>query len=301
LSVAAVGRTLRGMARRPIVPSELMRGPFTLVEAARAGLSWKQLQGASWRRLDTGMYVWAGLADSPLLSLAAICRRLPAAAAFSGRTAGWLHGLDLSPCNPVEVSVPPTCGVSIRSGVSIHRTELLDSEITNRRGLPATSALRTLADLAGRSTLTEAVVIADMALHASLVRLHELRTYSATHQRRRGVAQLRRIAEFAEPAAESPMETRLRMLLVLSGLPRPQVQVSLHDERQRFVGRVDLYYPEQRLAVEYDGGIHRDKLVDDDRRQNRLLDAGYLLLRFTAGDVLRQPASVVGLVRSAIR
>ena len=59
------------------------------------------------------------------------------------------------------------------------------------------------------------------------------------------------------------METRLRLLLVLSGLPRPHAQVRITDEAGRFLGRPDLCYPEQRLCLEYDGGAHRENLVAD--------------------------------------
>ncbi len=96
------------------------------------------------------------------------------------------------------------------------------------------------------------------------------------------------------------METRLRLLLVLAGLPRPHTQVPLYDDRGRFLGRPDLYYPDQRLCLEYDGGTHRDSLVEHDRRQNRLVNAGYRLLRFTAGDVQRAPDTVVTQVRAAL-
>ena len=64
------------------------------------------------------------------------------------------------------------------------------------------------------------------------------------------------------------------------------------------MGRPDLFYPAQRLAIEYDGGIHRDKLVEDNRRQNLLLSAGIGLLRFTRADVYGAPDSVVGQVRA---
>ena len=60
--------------------------------------------------------------------------------------------------------------------------------------------------------------------------------------------QLRQVVAWAEPATESAMETRLRMCLVLAGLPRPQVQVPLHDDHGRFLGRADLYYPERTCA-----------------------------------------------------
>ncbi|HUE60748.1 MAG TPA: DUF559 domain-containing protein, partial [Acidimicrobiales bacterium] len=115
--------------------------------------------------------------------------------------------------------------------------------------------------------------------------------------RRHGIRTMRRVVELVEPAAESAMESRLRMLLVLAGLPRPRAQVVIHDESGRFVGRPDLYYDRHRLGIEYDGAVHRDSLAKDNRRQNRLLNAGVRLLRFTAADVLGDPASVVTQVR----
>lgn len=89
--------------------------------------------------------------------------------------------------------------------------------------------------------------------------------------------------------------------LILARLPRPEVQVPLHDERGRFIGRPDLYYPAHRIGLEFDGGTHRDSLVEDNRRQNRLLNAGYRLLRFTAADVYNHPDEVIAQVRAALR
>jgi very-short-patch-repair endonuclease len=251
--------------------------------------------------LGSGLYRWVGLKESPLLALTAVARRLPAGAAFSGRTAAWVHGLDMAPCDPIEVTIPEPLGSGRRAGAWVRRAALGCEEIVLRRGLPTTSALRTVVDLGGRDPLTEGVVAADMALHAALVSIVELRTYVTEHPGEKGIARLRRVVELAEPKAESAMETRLRMLLVLARLPRPEVQVSLHDERGRFLGRPDLLYRAQRLAVEYDGGNHRDRMVDDNRRQNGLVGAGFRLLRFTAADVYGNPDIAVTQVRNAIR
>jgi hypothetical protein len=150
------------------------------------------------------------------------------------------------------------------------------------------------------TTLTEGVVAADLFLHARLVTIAELLTYVGEHPGVRGIARLRRVVDLAEPKAESPMESRLRMLLVLAGLPRPEVQVSIHDDEGRFLGRPDLLYRPERLAIEYDGGNHRDRLVDDNRRQNALVGAGFRLLRFTAADVYGTPESVVRSIRSTV-
>ena len=69
--------------------------------------------------------------------------------------------------------------------------------------------------------------------------MNQLRQWIDSHRGYRGIETLRRALEFAEPAAESPMETKLRMLLILAGLPRPRVQVSLRDDSGIFIARPD--------------------------------------------------------------
>jgi hypothetical protein len=243
------------------------------------------------------VYVWAGLPDTPELKIEAARRRLPPVAVFSGLTAAWLHGLDVGGCEPIEVTIPKSSGVSARSGIEVRRARLGPKEVVSVRGKQATNILRTLSDLSIRLSVTEAVVVTDMALHAGVVSLRDLKALCVRRARFFGVASLRRVVGLAEPASESPMESRLRMVLVLGGLPRPQAQTSLHDGKGRLLGRPDLYYPSHRLALEYDGNIHRTSLVEDNRRQNRLVAGGIRLLRFTAGDVLHNPDSITTQVR----
>ena len=92
------------------------------------------------------------------------------------------------------------------------------------------------------------------------------------------------------------METRLRWLLIQAGLPRPEVQTKLLGG----AFRVDLYYPEARLILEYDGSNHRERLVEDNRRQNLLVNAGYQLLRFTTADIYKHADVTVAQVRAAL-
>lgn len=271
-----------------------------LSEARRNGLDRWHLKGDSWHKLGPRTFVAAHIADTPLLRLGAASLRLPRDAAFSGLTAAWLHGLDVEPCDPIEAIAPPAAGISARAGILIRRCALDSSEVVKARGLPVTSILRTLRDLSLRLSLTEAVVVTDMALHARLTSAEALSKAVGRSSGCQGVRQLRQVLEFMEPATESPMETRLRMLLILGGLPRPEVQVDIRDRWHRFVGRPDLYYRKHRLGLEYDGGIHRETLVEDNRRQNRLLETGIRLLRFTAGDVFNRPDVVLTQVASAL-
>ncbi len=145
----------------------------------------------------------------------------------------------------------------------------------------------------------DALIAIDMAVHRGLTRVDDLKRHADAAKGGPGAHRLRSLALLAA-AAESPMETRLRWTLIHAGLPCPQVQTNLRDREQRFVGRADLYYPDAQLILEYDGANHRDRLVEDNRRQNLLINAGYQLLRFTATDIHQRPEVIVAQVRSAL-
>jgi len=160
--------------------------------------------------------------------------------------------------------------------------------------------LRTLCDLCIQHSLIESVVFADTALHKRLVTIAALTGWVATSAHQHGIKRLRTVLRYVEPKAASQMETRMRMRLVLSRLPRPEAQVPIYDGR-RFLGRLDLYYRDARLGLEYDGSTHKDSVAEDNRRQNLLLGAGVRLLRFTAGDIYNSPDVVVAQVRRELR
>ena len=287
------------MARRPRIPPELTRRPFCLDEARVAGLTLSCLRGRAWRRLGAELYCWSGLREDHWLLLSAWQRLLPPEAVFAGATAAWLLGLDLRPNDPVEIVVPARSGIRSRDGLSVRRCAISRREIVSVRGLRATELRRTISDICLRWPAVEALVAIDMVVALGLTDAAALRRHAEKTKGRPGARRLRSRAALSAPA-ESPMETRLRWLLIQAGLPRPDVQRDLRDSEQRFVGRADLYYPRARLVLEYDGGNHRERLVEDDRRQNMLINAGFRLLRFTAADIHHRPDIVVAQVREAL-
>jgi very-short-patch-repair endonuclease len=276
-----------------LFPPELTSRAFTVEEARSHGLTEDHLRGRGWRRLGRLVYSRSEIASNPITVLQAALHRLPFDAVFCGRTAAFLHGLVAAPLIAIEAAVPPYAKTSHLVGITIRRREVPDDEVDICEGLPITSALRTAVDYGCNFDVVEAVSLIDAALHQGLVTKERLERWSYVHRGYRGVARLRRAIELSEPATESPMETRLRLLIVLGGLPRPEVQVTLP------FGRADLYYPDHRLVIEYDGGTHRDSLVADNRRQNRLINAGYRILRFTAPDVFGAGVSVLTAIRAA--
>jgi very-short-patch-repair endonuclease len=280
------------------VPAELRDGPFTVSEARRIGFKWRSLQANTWRRLSRGQYAWTQIPDDTELQLKAAQRRLPSQFAFSGRTAAWILGLDLSPCDPIEAIVPRNISVRCRTGMRVRRASLAEGDVIQRRGFRLTNTLRTLTDLGSDRDLVESVVALDLALHAGLIGMEALKSHIEKSSGAKGVRRLRRAVSLADSRSESPMETRLRVQLVCARLPAPEVQVELHDKTGRFLGRADLYYSDVKLVVEFDGQNHKDRIAADLRRQNALLNAGYHVLRFTAAD-LHVKGSVAAQVRSA--
>lgn len=230
------------MGRTPRIPEQLTRRPFSLDDARRAGVSKSSLRGKSWRHLGSELYCWQRLTMDPMMVLSAWRGQLPDDAVFAGKTAAWLHGLDLEPLNPIELIVPSSSGVRSRAGLEVRRCDLPPCDVATVRGLAATTVHRTLFDLCLRLPTVEALAALDAGAQARFVDCESLRRYAEQVDGRAGARRLRSLAAFAEPA-ESPMETRLRWLLLQAGLPRPEVQSDLHDAKGRFIGRADLYSP----------------------------------------------------------
>jgi very-short-patch-repair endonuclease len=284
---------------RLLISDPLRIRPFTVAEARQSGLRWRSLQTSSWRRLSRGQYASSALEHDIALRLKAAQQRLPIQGAFSGHTAAWILGLDLPPCDPIEATVPRDMAVRSRAGMRIRRASLTDSDVISRRGFRLTNNLRTITDLGSGRNLVESVVALDMALHARLVAQADLAHYIHANRGAKGVARLRRAFALSDARAESPMETRLRLELILARLPAPELQVDLRTRSGAFIARADLYYPDVRLVIEFDGQQHKERLTADLRRQNAMLDAGYHLRRFTAAD-LQTRGAVAAQVRQAL-
>lgn len=101
---------------------------------------------------------------------------------------------------------------------------------------------------------------------------------------------------------ESPKETETRLLLIASGLPEPAVQHTVH-EGGRFIARVDLAYPDLKIAIEYEGDGHRRSKSQwrrDIQRQRDLEDLGWIVIRVTELDLRHGGGSLLHRIRNAI-
>jgi G:T-mismatch repair DNA endonuclease (very short patch repair protein) len=156
----------------------------------------------------------------------------------------------------------------------------------------------TAVDLIRWGGTDDAVVLLDRLCLAGLVRLDDVRDAVARLPRCQGSARARRVAALADGLAESPQETRLRLLLDRSGLPAPVAQFRVFDD-DGLIGRVDFAYPDLKIAIEYDGLWHgeRKAFLSDRDRLNRLAAAGWTVLHVTADD-MRHPERLAARVRA---
>ena len=187
-----------------------------------------------------------------------------------------------------------------RAGL-VNHVELLPAWQVTRTDLGrTTSVARTFVDRAAELRIEDLVALGDAALHRELVTKAELESVVEWGAGRRGVVGARRALRMLDGRAESPMESWVRVVLLVAGLPHPEVNAVIRDSSGGWLARADLLYRQARLVIEYDGRVHlteRQRRADL-RRRNLLTAEGWTVLYVTADDVIRHPERVVALVES---
>jgi very-short-patch-repair endonuclease len=209
---------------------------------------------------------------------------------------------------PVEAVVPRGIRLIPYAGLIIHQMAVDPGETRRVRGLVVTDPARTCWDLACWLDPVEAVVFVDRMLGRGITTRAELDRYLerrwATTPSARGIRRYARVLSLVDGSAASPQESRLRARLMLAGLPRPQSQVNVFDGSGRFVARLDLAWPELKVAVEYDGLWHAgspEQIHADRRRLNALVGLGWTVLHVTHVRLRDDFDGVVKEIRSALR
>lgn len=282
------------------VPQVLLRDELTARLGSRAALD-RALADGSWRRVLRGAYAPEVASDDLALRATAVQRLLPADSWVADRCLLWLLGVDVLPPGAarLEVVVPRGAVVPRRGGVRAREAAVppADRWVLQPSGVRCLRTARAVADLLRLLSRTEAVVVADAVQHAGLVTAGQLEAELAAQRGLRFVRLAGERLALSDARAESPPETRLRLALVDAGLS-PVVQHDVVGSGGRWLARVDLAFPVQRVAVEYDGrAVHErpDVFTRDRQRQNALVGAGWTVLRYTAAD-LRYPPRVVAEV-----
>ena len=251
-----------------------------------------------------------GLAERPAPSPLLLARARGAQAGYPsavvcGITAARLTGFTAlprpEPDEPIHLLLPRSCGRAQPRGLVLHWGDPPADHIGRIQGVPVTAPARTLADLVLRSDRESAVSLMDAALHSRQV--DDLTAARAATARRPGARRVAPWFALADGAAESALETRLRLLIVDAGLPAPQSQWPVRNARGRIVARLDLAWPDALVAVEADGrGPHDEPraLYRDRQRQNELVMMGWTILRFTWLDVTNRPAEAAAAIAAVL-
>lgn len=285
----------------PRVPPSLRNRVFRGADVVAAGLLTRsQLRGASWSRIWPDLYVHRDVEVTHALRARAAAALLVEDSVVTGVSAAVLWGVELAgPDDDVELTVPAGRGPVRVAGLRVRRSPLPEDRVVHRRGVRCTTPEATAVRIAASARGDDGVIAVDRIVAARVCGLSAVRELAATLTGA-GSARARRVCALADGLAGSPQETRLRLLLVRAGLPPPRAQVEVRDA-QGFVARVDLAWPEQRVAVEYDGLWHAEpgQFARDRRRLNRLHAAGWRVVFVTAAD-LHRPAEVLARIRAAL-
>jgi very-short-patch-repair endonuclease len=262
----------------------------------------KVLRGPRFLRLFPDTYVRRN-AEPPDLRLRSIAayRYVEGDGVLSGYSAAVLLGADCGPEGaPAEVTV--SGGRRTHPGLRVHRDALCVDEVRPCRGVRVTTPLRTAYDLGRRPGLVEAVVGIDAVSNVCRFEPRDVLEVAAHHPGARGARDLRRAVALADRRAGSPMETRLRLVLVLRGLPKPEVQFPVLDDARRRAVWLDLAYPEHRIGIEYEGADHGrpERVLRDVGRYTWLVDRGWRMYRFTKYQVYVEPDEVAATIWRAL-
>lgn len=295
------------MSRPPKIPTDLKDGPFLGSAAIRSRLLTRaQLRSPCWTRLLPDVYCLRSVTLTNSVRLQALRLAAPPGTVITGRTAAWLYGAWSPPPGhriPLDCTPGPAARRFSCSEVNARRLRMPQDDVVlmpygddpEEPGLLVTSKVATCFGLMRRSDLVEAVVWADTFRHQELVTEVELRAYAAQKVRWPNVRTVRLAIDLSHAGAESPMETRLRMILVLAGCPEPYVNRPIVDAEGKFLARPDLSYLDPDLGIEYDGACHLEpgRQAADDVRENKLLVHGMPLLRYGRSAVTGNPQRIV--------
>ena len=189
-------------------------------------------------------------------------------------------------------------------GIVLHCDALSHDETQLIHGVPVTTPARTAFDLGRRYGRTLAAIRVDALLQATNLKLSDFESLIDRHRGSRGIVQLREVVDLADDGAESPQETRTRLVLTDAGLRPTQTQIDVFTRSGKHVGRIDMGWPQWQVGVEYDGGQHwtdpsiRARDID---RQADLEALGWRIVRVSADMLRYRPNSIVERVRAAAR
>lgn len=247
-----------------------------------------------------------GVAPAFVQRVRAALLSLGETATAGGLTAACLRGWGVlnEPLRVLEMMVPRGRSRARLAGVRVMQRRHLDRTawvpLAGQEAIWVTSAVTTVLDCIRSLKLDEAVVVCDSALRSGQVTMTELREAARHLRGHRHAARARRVLDLADPQCGSVLESVLRVLLVQAGLTDFSTQRVILDASGKRILRVDFCFGSHGLVIEADGSRWHPDPLRDRKLDNRLVAAGWRVLRFTWSEVVHDPAAVLELVRAAV-
>jgi hypothetical protein len=283
-------------------------GAITRSQAVAHGLSPGHLrylvEAGGWTSPVRGAVVVAQARD-PVRAAARAAALTTPSAVVCGPTAAALHGLTAVPAERfrdlVHLVLPRGHTCTQRRGIALRWSNLLPKEIVDLGGIPVTSLERTIADLVLRANREDAVSLLDAALNTGTIRSEEVAAIRLMTRGRPGCQRAVDWFSQVDGRAESPLESRVRLVLADAGRRPEELQWVVHSEGAT-VARLDMAWPSRRLALEADGVAPHElpsALFRDRERQNALVALGWSVYRVTWTDVTKRSGWIVSLIPAA--
>jgi len=292
--------------------AELTAGPFRYSSALDAGISRgrtrQRVRTGKWLMLRRGVLcdaVVASETDPTWLNAAAALLVMGPGSAISHQTAAWLHDLPVK-AEPelIRLTRPATSGHGRHrhAGIIERAASLPPEHLSSVDGVVVTNVARTVVDLARHLGFTQAVCVADAALssgattHAELLGVREMcETWPGSSKAARALA-------FADGGGESPLESRSRVVFANAGLPAATLQAEIRLAPDWLV-YVDFLWEQWGVVGEADGRLKYDQaevLWREKRREDRLRELGYEVVRWTWDEIVNRPEVVVARILRAV-
>jgi len=297
--------TARELSTVPGVASR-QGGVFTRAQARAEGWTTDQVKhrvaGGHWVRLTPSALVAAGTPTTAGVLAWAATVTWPGAV-LGHRTAALLHGFPVGGAAEAVAHVVLPVGRHPVPGIRPHVADLEAVELCRLgNGLTVTSPRRTALDCLASLPPDDAGRLLAWVVTRRVLTRADLAAAARERVGRAGTPQLLRLLRETRTGALSTAERRAHALLRRRGITGWVANARVEDD-DGLVGVVDLLFPRHRVVVEIDGfEAHgtREAFVVDRRRQNRLVAAGYVVLRFTWDDLTHRPDAVAAEILAAL-
>ncbi|MCV7424168.1 DUF559 domain-containing protein [Mycobacterium yunnanensis] len=275
--------------------------PFLGSAEMAAGRLTRHRLRTHFRRLYKDVYVAPDVELTAAVRARAAWLSLGDGVTLAGVSAAALHGTKwLDARLPAEVVRSDR---NRQGGIIVHSYDLRADEVVRVSGISATTPARTAFDLGRRLPATTAIPLLDALLNATRLTPADVLAVADARPGARGVRLLTSHLGLVDGGAESPQETRLRLILVNAGLPRPETQIEFRDGRGRVRVRVDMGWREWKVAVEYDGvqrWLDARQRSWDIERVALLEESGWTVIRVSA-EMLARPDALIHRVVAKLR